>query len=61
MKSNAPETLLAGVWGLNFTSYIMQSMPYLQAASLVLAIVVSLLTIRKLVRESKKKEKESEE
>ena len=57
MKQATPETLAAGAWGLHLTSFIMQSMPYLQAASLVLAILVSLLTIRKLIRESSEKSK----
>ena len=55
MKTTAPETLAAGAWGLHLTSFIVSSLPYLQAASLVLAIVVSLLTLRKLVRESGQK------
>ena len=54
MRSTSTETLAASVWGLNFTSYIMQSMPYLQAASLILAIAVSLFTLRQLVRDSNK-------
>jgi hypothetical protein len=57
MKSATPETLTAGAWGLHISSFIMQSMPYLQAASLILAITVSILTLRKLLRETKEKEK----
>jgi len=57
MKNATAETLTAGAWGLHLSSFIMQSMPYLQAASLILAILVSLLTIRKLIRESNDKKK----
>jgi hypothetical protein len=57
MKNATAETLTAGAWGLHLSSFIMQSMPYLQAASLLLAITVSLLTIRKFMRESNEKKK----
>ena len=57
MKNATAETLTAGAWGLHLSSFIMQSMPYLQAASLILAILVSLLTIRKLIKESNDKKK----
>lgn len=53
MKNTTAETLTAGAWGLHLSSFIMESMPYLQAASLLLAIVVSLLTLRKLIRDEK--------
>jgi len=57
MKNATAENLTVGAWGLHLSSFIMQSMPYLQAASLILAILVSLLTIRKLIRESNEKKK----
>lgn len=57
MKNATAETLTAGAWGLHLSSFIMQSMPYLQAASLILAIAVSLLTLRKLIKESNEKKK----
>jgi len=57
MKNAAPETLTASAWGLHLSSFIMESMPYLQATSLILAIVVSLFTLRKLIREANKKKK----
>ena len=57
MKDTTAEVLLTGAWGLHLSSFIMQSMPYLQAASLILAIVVSILTLRKLVINEKEKRK----
>ena len=57
MKNTTAEGLAVGAWGLHFSSFIMQSMPYLQATSLILAIIVSLVTLRKLIRESNEKEK----
>jgi len=57
MKNAAPEVLTVGAWGLHISSFIMESMPYLQATSLILAITVSLLTLRKLIKESSEKTK----
>lgn len=57
MKNSTVETLTAGAWGLHLSSFIMQSMPYLQAASLILAIVVSIFTLRKLVKDERRKRK----
>jgi hypothetical protein len=55
MKDTTAEGLTAGAWGLHLSSFIMESMPYLQATSLILAIVVSLFTLRKLLKESSEK------
>ena len=57
MKDTTAEGLTAGAWGLHLSSFIMESMPYLQATSLILAIVVSLFTLRKLLKESSEKKK----
>lgn len=57
MKNAAPEALTASAWGLHLSSFIMESMPYLQATSLVLAIIVSLVTLRKLIKETAEKKK----
>lgn len=57
MRNTTAEVLAAGAWGLHLSSFIVASMPYLQAASLILAIVVSILTLRKLVRDERKKRK----
>jgi|694.fasta_scaffold15005_24 hypothetical protein len=57
MKNATAETLTASAWGLHISSFIMESMPYLQATSLILAIVVSLVTLRKLIREANEKNK----
>lgn len=50
MKDTTAEVATAGIWGLHMSSYLMASIPYLQVASLVLAILVSLFTLRKLIR-----------
>lgn len=55
MKNTTVEGLAAGAWGLHLSSFIVQSMPYLQAISLLLAIVVSVVTLRKLIRDERKK------
>jgi len=55
IKDTTAEGLTAGAWGLHLSSFIMESMPYLQATSLILAIVVSLFTLRKLLKESSEK------
>jgi hypothetical protein len=60
MKTLTSEALTAGAWGLHLTSFMVASIPYLQAISLVLAIVVSLITLRQLVKESKKGKKKSD-
>ena len=59
MKTATSEVLTVGAWGLHLTSFIVASIPYLQALSLILAIGVSILTLRKLVKDSKSKRKES--
>jgi hypothetical protein len=61
MKTATSETLTAGAWGLHITSFLVASIPYLQVLSLLLAIGVSILTLRKLVRDSKAKKKGSNE
>ena len=43
---------MAGVWGLHISSYVVSSIPYLQAISLILAIGVSLITIYKITKHS---------
>ena len=60
MKTATSEVLTVGAWGLHLSSFIMASIPYLQATSLILAIVVSIYTLRKLVRDSKTKKKSSD-
>jgi hypothetical protein len=59
MKTATTEVLAIGAWGLHLTSFLVASIPYLQVASLVLAIVVSILTIHKLVKDSNNKRKKS--
>jgi membrane protein implicated in regulation of membrane protease activity len=59
MKTLTSEVLAISAWGLHLTSFMVASIPYLQVASLVLAIVVSILTIRKLVKNSNQKAKNS--
>jgi len=59
MKTLTSEVLTVGAWGLHLTSFIVASIPYLQALSLILAIGISILTLNKLVRDSKNKRKKS--
>jgi hypothetical protein len=54
MKTLTSEALTAGAWGLHLTSFIVASIPFLQILSLLLAIGVSLITLRQLVKNSKK-------
>jgi hypothetical protein len=61
MKTVTSETLTAGAWGLHITSFLVASIPYLQVLSLLLAIGVSILTLRKLVKDSKAKKRSSDE
>lgn len=57
MKESTAEVATAGVWGLHITSYLMATIPYLQIISLTLAIVVSTMTIVKMLKSPKKKSK----
>lgn len=61
MKTATSEALTVGAWGLHLTSFIVASIPYLQALSLILAIGVSILTLRKLAKDSKAKKRSSDE
>jgi hypothetical protein len=58
MKTLTSELLTVGAWGLHLSSFIMASMPYLQALSLILAISVSIFTLRKMLKDSQRKRKE---
>jgi hypothetical protein len=57
MRESTAEVATAGVWGLHITSYLMATIPYLQIISLTLAIVVSTMTIVKMLKSPKKKSK----
>ena len=59
MKTATSEVMTVGAWGLHLSSFIVASIPYLQAVSLILAIGVSILTLRKLVKDSRSKKKKS--
>jgi hypothetical protein len=61
MKTATSEVMTIGAWGLHLSSFVMASIPYLQVISLILAIGVSILTFRKLVKDSKLKRKGSGE
>jgi uncharacterized membrane protein len=61
MKTLPSGTLTAGAWGLHITSFLVASIPYLQVLSLLLAIGVSILTLRKLAKDSKAKRISSDE
>lgn len=60
MKTVTSEFLTIGAWGLHLSSFIMASIPYLQALSLILAIAVSIFTLRKLVKDSNQKRKQKD-
>lgn len=55
MKTPATELVTLSAWGLHFYSFVVASIPFLQAASLLFATTASILTIRKLVKDSKDK------
>ena len=57
MKTVTSDFLTVGAWGLHLTSFVVASIPYLQATSLILAIVVSIFTLNKLIKDSKKKKR----
>lgn len=57
MRNTTAEISTAGAWGLHLSSFIMESMPYLQAVSLIMAILVSAVTLRKLIREANEKKR----
>ena len=59
MKTATSEVMTVGAWGLHLSSFVMASIPYLQATSLTLAIGVSVLTLRKLVKDSRSKKRKS--
>jgi hypothetical protein len=59
MKTATSEVMTVGAWGLHLSSFVVASIPYLQAISLLLAIGVSILTLRKLVKDSKNKKRKS--
>ncbi len=61
MKTATSEVMTVGAWGLHLSSFVVASIPYLQAISLLLAIGVSILTLRKLVKDSKAKKRGSDE
>jgi hypothetical protein len=58
MKTLTSELLTVGAWSLHLGSFIMASMPYLQALSLILAITVSVFTLHKMFKNSQRKRKE---
>lgn len=58
MKNLNVDTYALGAWSLHIGSYLMASMPYLQVTSLVLAIVVSIVTLRKLIRAERNAKKQ---
>ena len=58
MKNLNVDTYFLGAWGLHISSYLMASMPYLQFMSLTLAIVVSVVTLRKLIKAERNAKKQ---
>ena len=60
MKNLNVDTYALGAWGLHIRSYLMASMPYLQFMSLSLAIIVSIVTLRKILRSERRNAKKQE-
>jgi hypothetical protein len=60
MKNLNVDTYFLGSWGLHISSYLMASMPYLQFMSLSLAIIVSIVTLRKILRSERRNAKKQE-
>ena len=60
MKNLNVDTYALGAWGLHISSYLMASMPYLQFMSLSLAIIVSIATLRKLIKAERRNAKKQE-
>lgn len=58
MKNLNVDTYALGAWSLHIGSYLMASMPYLQFMSLTLAIVVSVVTLRKLIKAERNAKKQ---
>jgi hypothetical protein len=58
MKNLNVDTYFLGSWGLHISSYLMASMPYLQLMSLSLAIIVSVVTLRKLIKAERNAKKQ---
>ena len=60
MKNLNVDTYALGAWSLHIGSYLMASMPYLQFISLSLAIIVSIVTLRKILRSERRNAKKQE-
>ena len=60
MKHLSTDSYILGAWGLHVSSYLMASMPYIQLISLFLAILVSIVTLRKLIRSERRNAKKQE-
>ena len=60
MKDLSNDSYILGAWGLHVSSYLMASMPYIQLISLSLAILVSIVTLRKLIRSERRNAKKQE-
>ena len=52
-------TAMLSVWGLNIVSFLNNSLPYLQFVSLVLAIILSTVSIIRMTKSSKKSEEDT--
>jgi hypothetical protein len=59
MKHITLEQCIGGIWGLNISSFVVSSIPFLQVVSLILAISISILTLYKINQEFKNKNTDS--
>lgn len=51
---------LLSVWGLNVVSFLNNSLPYLQFLSLILAISLSIMSIKKMSKSNNRGEEEND-
>jgi len=52
-------TALMSVWGLNIVSFLNDSLPFLQATSLLLAITLSIMSMIKMSKNKNESEEEN--
>lgn len=55
MKHLGEPTVLLGVWSFNAAGFLVHSLPYLQFISLILAIAMSMVSLKKMLKDKKHK------
>lgn len=51
---------LMSIWGLNIVSFLNDSLPYLQFISLVLAITLSIMSMKRMAQKTKGEEENND-